>query len=174
MFKRILVPIDGSSASTAGLEQAVQLAQDQNSKLRIIHIVDEAVLAEYPEMMGDNAADLINAMISDGRKTLAKAMQIASRHGIKADTVLYEKLLSSIPDLIMEEAKKWRADLIVMGTHIHHGTIKHFFNGGDAATLVRDSRVPVLLFHGGKPARRATHRKRRAHSAAPSQPAALH
>src|SRR5688572_22563322 len=78
MFKRILVPVDGSSASTAGLEQALEFARDQKAKLRIIHIVDETVLAEYPEMIGDTA-QLIETMISDGKKTLAKALKVAQQ-----------------------------------------------------------------------------------------------
>ncbi len=158
MYKRILVPVDGSSASTAGLEQAVEFARDQKAKLRIIHIVDETVLAEYPEMIGDTA-QLIETMISDGKKTLDKALTLARRHRIKADSVLHEKLLGSLADLILGEAKKWRADIIVMGTRVQTG-VKHFFLGSDAEAIVRATRLPVLLIHG-KPARRkrATTRK---------------
>ena len=146
MYKRILVPVDGSSAATAGLEQAVEFARDQKAKLRIIHIVDETVLAEYPEMIG-NTAQLIETMIEDGKKTLEKALQLAKRHRIKAESVLYEKLLGTVADLVLQEAKKWRADIIVAGTHAHSG-VKHFFLGGDAEAIVRASRLPVLLIHG--------------------------
>ena len=157
MYKRILVPIDGSSAATAGLEQAVEFARDQKARLRIIHIVDETVLAEAPEMIGDTA-QLMETMINDGKKTLAKALTLAKRHRIRADSVLHEKLLGSLADLILEEAKKWRADIIVMGTRAHTG-VKHFFLGSDAEAIVRASRLPVLLIHG-TPRRRKRATKR--------------
>jgi nucleotide-binding universal stress UspA family protein len=42
MYKRILVPVDGSPASALGLREAVRFAKDQRARLRIIHIVDES------------------------------------------------------------------------------------------------------------------------------------
>lgn len=152
MYKRILVPVDGSSASTAGLQQALQFARDQQARLRIIHIVDEAALAEYPEAMA-GSADMLATMISDGKKTLDKAMKLAKKHHIKAESVMYEKMLAPLADLILKEAKKWRADIIVIGTHGYSG-VKHFFLGSDAESIARSSRLPVLLIHGAPAARR--------------------
>src|SRR5688500_14536226 len=51
MYKRILVPVDGSAVSLMGLQQAVRFAKDQRAHLRIIHVIDEAVLAEYPDLV---------------------------------------------------------------------------------------------------------------------------
>ncbi|HTO42664.1 MAG TPA: universal stress protein, partial [Burkholderiales bacterium] len=44
----------------------------------------------------------------------------------------------------VKEAKRWRADLIVMGTHGRHG-ITRLALGSDAEQVVRRSPVPVLL-----------------------------
>jgi nucleotide-binding universal stress UspA family protein len=158
MYKRILVPVDGSATSTAGLQQALRFARDQKAKLRIIHIVDEAVLAEYSGV-GGNAEELIQTMIDDGKKTLRDAMKLAKQRGIKAESIMYEKLLCPLADLILKEAKKWRADVIVMGTHARSG-VKRFFLGSEAEAIVRASRLPVLLIHGAAAKRkRATRRK---------------
>src|SRR5258706_5902714 len=86
-------------------------------------------------------------MIRDGKKTLDSAMKLAERNGVHAETVLYKKLLGPLADLILKEAKKWRADIIVMGTRRHHG-LKHFLLGSDAENIARESRLPVLLVHG--------------------------
>jgi nucleotide-binding universal stress UspA family protein len=67
--------------------------------------------------------------------------------------VLYEKLLGPLSDLILSEAKKWRADIIVMGTHAQSG-IQHFFLGSAAETIARSTRLPVLLIHGAPAAKR--------------------
>ena len=41
MFKKILVPFDGSAPSRAGLERAIALGKNQHAQLRLLHIVDE-------------------------------------------------------------------------------------------------------------------------------------
>ena len=47
-------------------------------------------------------------------------------------------------DLIVDEAKKWRADLIIMGTHAYGG-LKHAVLGSAAEAVLHASDVPVLL-----------------------------
>jgi nucleotide-binding universal stress UspA family protein len=54
--------------------------------------------------------------------------------------------------VIRKEAKKWRADIIVMGTH-EQGNFRHFFLGSNAENIARSTRLPVLLIHGA-PAKR--------------------
>jgi nucleotide-binding universal stress UspA family protein len=46
MFQRILVPIDGSTTSAAGLRQAIALAEDQGAVLCLLHVVDELVVTQ--------------------------------------------------------------------------------------------------------------------------------
>jgi nucleotide-binding universal stress UspA family protein len=40
MYNRILVPIDGSDTSNSALKEAIALAKDQHSTLRLFHVVD--------------------------------------------------------------------------------------------------------------------------------------
>lgn len=60
-----------------------------------------------------------------------------------------------VADLILREARKWRADVIVMGTHGRRG-ISHASLGSDAETVVRSSPVPVLLVRGKTAVRTTT------------------
>jgi len=145
MYKRILVPIDGSRASTQGLREALRFARDQNAKVRIVHIVDEAALAQYPEAI-DATGQILDTFINGGKKTLKNAMALAKRQGIEAECVLHEKLLGSLSDLILKEAKEWKSDIIVMGTHANTG-IKHLLLGSNAEDIARSSRIPVLIVH---------------------------
>ena len=55
--------------------------------------------------------------------------------------------------VILRDAKKWRADLIVMGTHGRR-RIRRVVLGSDAEHVVRESPVPVLLVRARGPARR--------------------
>ena len=46
--------------------------------------------------------------------------------------------MGALADLVLKDAKKWRADVIVMGTHAQSG-IQHFFRGSDAETIARST-----------------------------------
>ena len=120
--------------------------------MRIVHIVDETVLTQYPETL-DVTGALLASFLKDGEKTLRDAVALAKRHGIKAEHVLYKTLSGPLADVILKEAKKWRADIIVMGTHEKSG-IPHFFLGSDAETIARSTLLPVLLIHKAAPAKR--------------------
>ncbi len=152
MYKRILVPVDGSAVSALGLLEAVRFAKDQRARLRIVHIVDESTLIQYPESV-DITGKILESFVKDGEKTLRDAVALARRHRIKPEHVLYKTLVGALSDVILKEAKKWRADIIVMGTH-EQGKVRHFFLGSNAETIARSTRLPVLLIHGAPPARR--------------------
>ncbi len=49
--------------------------------------------------------------------------------------------------MILNEAKAWSADLVVMGTHGRRG-LARLVLGSDAEAVVRTCTVPVLLVHG--------------------------
>ena len=80
--------------------------------------------------------------------------------GIPVQTVMLETIAGPAADLIVRQAKRWRADLIVLGTHGRRG-LRRLVLGSDAEQIVRTSPVPVLLVRArpaprrrGKPARR--------------------
>jgi len=157
MYKRILAPVDGSHTSTLGLEEAVRLAKDHRAKLRIVHVVDESVLTLNLETI-DLLGNLSDGFVANGKKTLKNARALADRHGVKAEGVMYENLTGRVADFILKEAQKWRADIIVMGTHGRRG-INHALLGSDAETVVKSSAVPVLLVRAPE-AKRAAKRKK--------------
>ncbi len=143
MYRRILVPVDGSHTSTRGLQEAVELAKSQGAQLRLMHVVDESVLTLNPEAIV-GTGELLDDIVNAGKQALKNAHALAERHRVSADTVMYENIAGRVAPLILEEAKKWHADLIVMGTHGRRG-ITHAVLGSDAETVVRSSPVPVLL-----------------------------
>lgn len=143
MYRRILVPVDGSDTAKKGLEEAISLAEALESELRIIHIVDDSVLALNPEA-GVAAAPLVEDFAESGRQILEEARVLASARGTVAGIVLHENFTGRVADCIIDEANKWRAELIVMGTHGRRG-IRHAVLGSDAEAVVHAACVPVLL-----------------------------
>ena len=143
MYQRILVPVDGSHTSTLGLQEAIRIAIDQRAKLRIIHVVDELVVAQNFDGYL-NTGDLLDSLREAGKKALQNALALARKRDLKPESALYESLGGRISEVIVKEAKKWRADLIVMGTHGRRGVTRMVL-GSDAEAILRSTPVPVLL-----------------------------
>jgi nucleotide-binding universal stress UspA family protein len=143
MYKRILVPVDGSDTSTRGLREALRIAKVAGARLRLINVVDESVVTQPFESYVDTSY-LIEALREGGKKALERALSVAGRNDFKAESVLCESLGESVADIILREAKKWKADLIVMGTHGRRG-FNRVVLGSDAEAVLRDATVPVLM-----------------------------
>ena len=149
MFKRILVPVDGSRTSDSGLKTAIRMARDGKADLILLHVVDENVLVLSGEYAGASYIDRLMAdMREGGRKIIAAAAATAKKQGVTAKTVLIESVGSRrVADIIVQQARKLRADAIVIGTHGRRG-ISRMVMGSDAEEVVRNSRVPVVLVKG--------------------------
>lgn len=144
MYKKILVPIDGSPASNLGLNEAIKLAKDQGAKLRLFHLVDEYVAVSSMDGVTVDTGDLLDALRQTGKKIVAKAEAQARRHGLAPEAVMLESFGGRAADFIVQQAKKWGADLIVLGTHGRRG-VKRLVMGSDAEQVIRTTPVPVLL-----------------------------
>jgi nucleotide-binding universal stress UspA family protein len=142
-YKRILVPVDGSPTSAKGLKEAIKLARESRAKLRLLYVVEEYAAFAAPEL-GANVGPLLDALAAAGRKSLARIERGARAAGAHPETVLVEDYGGRVADAIVQQAKRWRADLIVMGTHGRRG-VKRVLLGSDADLVVRYSPVPVLL-----------------------------
>jgi nucleotide-binding universal stress UspA family protein len=164
VFRRILVPIDGSPPSRRGLEEAIMLARDQAARLCLLHVVDESIVTRSFDgvtfMPASYIDELTKGMTTAGKRLLARAEQKAKARHVKVDTTLLETLGRPVADVIVAEAKKWRADVIVLGTH-GRGGLSRVVLGSDAELVVRDAPVPVLLVRGRttKPRKRAKARR---------------
>ena len=83
-------------------------------------------------------------MCRGGKKIIEKAEALARRNGVTPESVIIESFGGRAADFIVAQANKWRADLIVLGTHGRRG-VKRLVMGSDAEQVVRTTPVPVLL-----------------------------
>jgi len=145
MYRRILVPVDGSATSMQGLKEAIRLAAEQRAQLQVLNVIDEMSVLQSVDMYGvSDAGALFEGLRDAGRKTLAQAEALTRRHRVKADLKMVESRTVRVCDVIVDAAKKWRADLIVMGTHGRRGVTRMLL-GSDAEGVLREAPVPVLL-----------------------------
>ncbi|MFT3804820.1 MAG: universal stress protein [Burkholderiaceae bacterium] len=146
MYQRILVPVDGSDTSNAGLDEAIKLAKLTQATIRLVHVVDEMIVATGLEPAGAMIGDLIPAMKAAGEKVVAAARERVQAAGIAVEEHLIENFGNRTSDQIVEDAKTWGADLIVIGTHGRRG-MRRLMLGSDAEQILRMATVPVLLVH---------------------------
>jgi nucleotide-binding universal stress UspA family protein len=143
MYKRILVPIDGSAQSGKGLDEAIDLAKQQGSQIRLVHVLNRAPLAS-PDITGTRFDTLFEQLRDDGRLLLASAEAYVRKAGVPVDVKLLNATTSATSEFIAQEAADWPADLIVCGTHGRQGILRAVL-GSEAEQIFRQSPVPVLL-----------------------------
>jgi nucleotide-binding universal stress UspA family protein len=143
VYKSILVPIDGSDTAQRGLNEAIALAKSLGSRIRLLHVINEAPLLS-PLAMGTSFERLFEQVRNYGTSMLHVAETAVQEGGIEVDTQLIEANGNLAGEQILREAASWPADLIVCGTHGRRG-IRRIVMGSDAEYVVRQSPVPVLL-----------------------------
>lgn len=142
-YRRILVPVDGSDASKLGLREALRLAGQAGAKMCLLHVVDASIVNMSMDAVMD-ASRFLELVRRDGEKILEDSSVVAARRGIKAQTKLAEAIEQRPAEVIVDEARRWRADLIVMGTHGRRG-FNRMFLGSTAEGVLRTAGAPVLL-----------------------------
>jgi nucleotide-binding universal stress UspA family protein len=149
MYKRILVPIDGSEAANGALRTAVALAGEQSAALHVVHVCEETPVYVSMDTLPYPPADLMEALRKEGERILAEALGAARNGRIEADgkLLVIDRPGQRISDAIEQEAENWDADLIVVGTHGRRG-FRRLLLGSVAENLIRISTRPVLLIRG--------------------------
>jgi nucleotide-binding universal stress UspA family protein len=139
MYKRILIPVDGSETSNRAVVAALQMARENGGRIRLVHALDElAYLSGY-----EYSADLLKAARDQGSQVLEDAQVMARSAGVPADGKLVETAGRRLGELVAEEARNWEADLVVVGTHGRRG-MSRILLGSGAEQVLRLAPVPVL------------------------------
>jgi len=146
MYRKILVPVDGSTTSANGLLEAIKIGKSQGSSVRLVHIVNEFVF-DYSYSPAAYAVDVVESLRERGKAILAESAAMVRKEGLEPETVLLESIGGPAADLIVAQAKDYQAELIVMGTHGRRG-FRRLALGSDAEQVVRLTTVPVLLVRG--------------------------
>lgn len=144
MYARILVPVDGSPTSDAGLDEAIRLALMSGGALRLLHVVDDMPFIPMSAIHGVVQPDLSASERERGQALLERCAARARDAGVEAGTALVEGLGRRLVDFIGDQVESWDAELIVLGTHGRRGLGRALL-GSDAEQVVRAASVPVLL-----------------------------
>jgi nucleotide-binding universal stress UspA family protein len=144
MYKKILVAIDDSETSRCALEEAKHLARTHGAKLCIAHVADETLMSMHHRTFSTtlNLDHARQALVDAGKALVDEAYKGAA--GIEAETLVLEASTQRVSETLVDAAKAWQADLIVVGTHGRRG-LERFILGSVAEQLVRLAPVSILL-----------------------------
>jgi nucleotide-binding universal stress UspA family protein len=132
VIQRVLAAMDFSRAS----KHALLFARENfpSTEIKLLHVIDD---------FGISAAKLRGEL--KGIATQAEALasyETQMQHDLNA-LGNGELRRGQAAPVILEQARLWNADLIVMGTHGHRG-LEHLILGSVAEQVIRTSSVPVL------------------------------
>ena len=143
MFKRILVPTDGSELSDKAIKAAVDLARTLKASLVGLTTLEPysySNLSEYrPETLDDYEARMDKA----GAERLARITDAASQAGVPVETVSVKSF--SPYEAIIDTAKASKCDLIVMASHGRRG-LNAVLLGSETQKVLTHTTIPVMVF----------------------------
>jgi nucleotide-binding universal stress UspA family protein len=149
VFKKIIVPLDGSSPSEAAAALAVSIARDQKAQLVFLNVCEVAriVAMMSTPAVGADPSIALDAEREIGRRALEAAAASAKQSGVSFETMQQD---GGSSDMILAVAGAVGADLIVIGSH-GRGGIARAIIGSVAEAVMRHSKIPVLVTHVAAP-----------------------
>jgi len=139
-MKKLLVPVDGSSAALRALKQAIAIARAAGGSIQIVHAHEE------PEIYGHIAVYVPRAKMEELQRGRSEAVLEAAEAEAKASGVPYTKdvLVGPLGEAIARHAEATGCDAIVMGRH-GKSTLGDVLVGSVAMKVLHASKLPVLL-----------------------------
>lgn len=135
LFMKILVPIDGSEYSDKALLHACNIAQNQQSKLVIIYVVEKSPLNLL------DRKEYVKLVKNYGKKILEKSQKTCIEQGVDPEIILKE---GNIVNEIIKFAKIENCNLIIIGNK-GLGATARLFLGSVSQKLVVGSPCSILI-----------------------------
>ncbi len=114
---------------------AIDLARRWSSQLRAVYVVENAELDGSPD------ADLTARLRDSGRAILSRIAAIGGEQGVN----VVQGLLEGVPfDTILDDARAWKADMVIMGRTGRTGPGRALL-GSEAERVLEFADRPVLI-----------------------------
>ncbi len=146
MFKRILVPVDGSTRAERALPVAARLARAAGGSVILVQVA--ALPGTYSTYLASSAyAEAIDTELKNAEDYLNGLANSELLAGIETET---KALFGAAAPTILSVAYSYSADLIVMSSQGKTG-LKRWVLGSVAQKIARHSPLPVFVLHEGGP-----------------------
>ena len=135
---KILVPLNGTKSSTAGLDMAISVAKHHGAAITGVCVTDTKSHSEF-----GGSGQVADAVKRDVNKMLKDAKELASKNGVAFNG----KMASGDAGyniIKMAHDKKNRFDLIVIGSR-KRGVVRKLFLGSVSNYIIQSSKIPVMI-----------------------------
>lgn len=139
MFKKILVPVDGSKYMEGNVVFASKIAKAMESKLTFLHVVTLPIVAP-PEINVDP-----KPLEQAGLKILENAKNVAKKEGVDSET-RSGMAFGNAAQEILRIAEQGGFELIVIGAK-GHSLLDRLLVGSVCETVMHHAVCPVLVLH---------------------------
>ncbi|WP_114416709.1 universal stress protein [Marinospirillum perlucidum] len=145
MFKKILVPVDGSEGALAALEKAVELQKLTSAELLILCVYKHHSLFEASlSMVRPDEVQIPDDALQEYAKSVAEhAKEKAKEWGAEQVRAFVKGGRPS--KTIVKFAKTKEVDLIVMGSRGTNGDVEGYFMGSVSQRVASHSKCPTLV-----------------------------
>ena len=142
MYKKILVPLDGSPLAEAVLPHAQALAKSEGAEIVLLSVPVTPNL-DYLSRTPGLATQIIEDAERETEAYLKTEVEKLTEEGTKVTSVMRE---GPIPEMILMVADEVHADVIAMSTHGRSG-IQRWLMGSVADRVVHHAHIPVMFIH---------------------------
>ncbi len=146
MYKKILLPTDGSEYANKAAEHAIWIARASGAEIIALNVIETSSLVGLP------AEDLVvrikEMLKEEGRQSLEHIYEMAQKETVDDGDIKVTLITEegSPADAILKTIDKEHIDLVVMGTSGKHG-LDRFLLGSVTEKVVRSAKCPVLAVH---------------------------
>lgn len=142
MFKRILVPTDGSDITTKAVNTAVQLAQVHSAQLLTLSVMEPFPYSAVSEIQPVPPQEFIDAQQRVASQRVEAVCAAAAAQGLACKGHTVEALHAW--EAILDHAKAEGVDLIVMASHGRRG-VAALLLGSETQKVLTHAELPVLV-----------------------------
>jgi universal stress protein A len=139
--RNILVPVDFSDCSLAGVKYAARLAKRFDAKLHLFHAVFPYAQMIAVDRMGGELRPLLESAQANAEEAMQKLQQSVFLRGVSCET---EVRAGAAIDEICAASGRDNVELVVTSTHGRTG-FSHALIGSVAEHVVRYAECPVLV-----------------------------
>lgn len=148
LFKRILVPLDGSALASESLPAAIELAKCSNARLMLLRVVQPVPMItpsldlpyDYPAPVQDDVET--DRLVREARRELAEAEQAIGTRGAP-EIASYVIVAPHVAKAIIDFAHGHSVDVVAISTHGRGAS--RLVVGSVADKVLRASGLPMLL-----------------------------
>jgi len=142
MFKRILVPTDGSDLASKAISTALGMARIHGAQLYTISVKEPFPYSAVSEMQPTPPQEFFDAQERIARERVNAALAAAKSAEVQCEATTVEALHPW--EAIIEHATAHQCDLIVMSSHGRRG-VSALLLGSETQKVLTHCKVPVLI-----------------------------